>query len=131
MSILTLSGAIVSSRSISPKTRRDLLKRVRGSDCSAADATMGHVVVGADEDPSAAHVSLSFAPAASYPMELISHAPRAPRFRTTPAPSMNSNAGLPSDNMQQTLLKDPRVGIDFILAYVPSCLPKDQIHNDI
>ena len=84
----------------------------------AASSSIGHVVVGTQEDPSAAHISLSFPAADNSPIEI---SPRISQpSRSTPPLGMLTNfgAGFLSENMQQTLLKDPRVGIDFILAYV-------------
>jgi hypothetical protein len=83
---------------------------------AAAPASTVHVVVGTQENPSAAHVDLSFAPAASGPMEIV---PRAlPSSNHAPRPGTLSNPGadFSIQYMQQTPLLDPRVGINFILA---------------
>lgn len=95
----------------------------------ATDASVGHVVVGTEEDPSAVHVSLSFPPAAGQPMELVHHPVQPSHSASRPGPLMNPGAGFLSENMQQTLLTDPRVGIDFILAYaLPICFLTHPLH---
>lgn len=87
---------------------------------TAASSPTGHVVVGAqDENIAGAHVSLSFheaATTATTPMEITPQFIQPPQPASHPEMLTNPGAGFLSENRQQTLLKDPRVGIDFILA---------------
>ena len=87
---------------------------------TAASSPTGHVVVGAqDGNLAGAHVSLSFhdaATSATTPMETTPQVAQPPQPAPPPGMLTNPGAEVLSENMKQTLLKDPRVGINFILA---------------
>lgn len=102
---------------------------------AAASSDTAHVVVGTQDDLSAAHINLSFPPPlpplpppatqATQAGDVVPYATAGVTPAVSPAePRLlaNPGAGFLSENMQPSLLSDPRVGIDFILALERLCL---------